>query len=70
VDDNVENEVIESLIEPYSNKETDEVSHGINATVIEIAKNPRGQRAFYGGIPFLNLTIERIELVHRINIEI
>lgn len=66
---NEENKVFEHLIEPYRNKATDTVPYDMNRVVVNNAENPRGQGMFYSGIP-LNLTVERIELVHRINIEI
>jgi len=64
------NEVFERLIKPYRDKATDG-TYDINSVVVAIAENPRDQRTSFrgSGIP-LNLTVERIELVHRINIEV
>ncbi len=61
--DSEKKDIFNQLIEPYK----EEVLN-VHKSVIAYAKNPRGSGFYTFNRDSLNLTVERIELVHRINL--
>ncbi len=60
---NGKNDVFESLIKPYRIEDKGTRLNEVYSSLINVAERSPGNRLF-------NITVERIELVHRINIEI